>query len=170
MVSCFLIFSLQRWSLFPCSLNPYWPCDFLWCGELSRDIFVQVSTCGFYFGSEIASPIAQAILLDQGSTNFICKEPDMLVGERKLKVESFEIKLIFRLFYSTLYRFLKSSGVWFGHRFLHCSPKICPIRLCPQHHVSRWTVLLNPVSNSPPFHSQREKNTLIHHLTENWDY
>lgn len=123
--------SLQRWSLFPCSLNPYWPCDFLWCGELSRGIFVQVPTWGFYFGSEIAFPTAQPILLDLGSTNFICKEPNMLAGETKLKVESFETKSIFWLFYSTSYRFLKSSGVWFWHRFLHCSPKICPIRLCP---------------------------------------
>ena len=74
---------------------------------------MQAPTWGFYLGSEIASPTAQPILLDQESTNFICKEPNMLVGERKLKEESFEIKSIFWLFYSTSYRFLKSSGVWF---------------------------------------------------------
>lgn len=130
----------------------YFPAPWIHIGPVASSLMwrieqrhlVQVPTWGFYFGSEIAFPTAQPILLDLGSTNFICKEPNMLAGETKLKVESFETKSIFWLFYSTSYRFLKSSGG--PHRFLHWFPKICPIRLLPQHHVSRWTVLPNPVS------------------------
>lgn len=162
--------SLQRWSLFPCSLNPYWPQDFLWCGELSRGIFVQVPTWGFYFGSEIAFPTAQPILLDLGSTNFICKEPNMLVGERKLKVESFETKNQFSGYFIPLRIALKVVEWCFDTDFC-IVPKISQsIRLCPSIMFSdeQCFRILSPLPAL--LFTQREKTHWIHHLTENWDY
>ena len=58
----------QRWSLFPCSLDPNWPHDFLWWAEIGRRIFVQVPrlslkrTCSFHFCTENASSTIQASL------------------------------------------------------------------------------------------------------------